>query len=192
MNRVFAQKRVSSSLRGQARNTGRQTFQKRCLIGGQGVKNKYINKGRLTSDFPNCLPLQADVVLHPTAPLEVCVGANRIPMTRKAKHPSLAGPSHPRGAEKWCQHALGGAPPTQGCLPPGKAGQAWQQPRLKQTKTTGIEFQGQPPGPGQALALPPCPKYKSTCYEAPHVLPRRNETVDTHTCTRFLGQLKGK
>ena len=52
--------------------------------------------------------------------------------------------------------------------------QSWQQPPPKQTQTTGVESSGQPPGPGQELALLPRPKHKSTCYRASHLLPRRN------------------
>lgn len=70
--------------------------QKHC--GGLGVKhlkidvilgnqNKSINKEQSTSNFPNCLPSQADAVPHPIASLEGGGGGNRIPPLGRGRLP---------------------------------------------------------------------------------------------------------
>lgn len=58
----------------------------------------------------------------------------------------------------------------------------------------GIRSGGRPLGPGQALDLPPHPKHKSTCYEASHLLPRRNGMsvcARVHKCQDSLKAKEG-
>ena len=92
---ALPREKCSIPLGSQARNTGGPSISKDMSY--RAVKEKHINKGRLTSNFPNCLPSKAHEVPHPAAPSDCGVGAHRIPTTRKAKHPSLAAPGRPGG-----------------------------------------------------------------------------------------------